>query len=149
MDYLVNRLTHLQISRRAGHLAATVSMDAYFQHWHSKQLSNYAKNQYGQFRSRGIKLITNAIYRPIVDLVVGIAFGCSGLLVEPYKGATMSGKIGFIEGVCRGILGIPLKPIVGIFDAFAHLSESIHVSVLLNDAILISLKVLIILRHIP
>lgn len=70
--------------------------------------------------------MASAISRPLEDILLGAAFAMRGIFVEPYKGARLRGKVGFVSGVAVGALGIVTKPLVGIFDAFAHASETVH-----------------------
>ena len=77
--------------------------------------------------------MASAISRPLQDILLGVAFATTGIFVEPYNGARLRGKVGFLSGVAVGALGIVTKPLVGIFDAFAHASETVHdVARLLN-----------------
>lgn len=81
---------------------------------------------HGQFRPKGRELILAAIARPLQDLVAGLLFAASGVIVEPYKGAQLKGMAGFTKGIGVGTVGLVAKPLVGVFDAFAHMSESMH-----------------------
>lgn len=81
---------------------------------------------HGALRPQGCDLILSAVTRPIQDIVAGLLFAASGVVVEPYKGAQLKGMTGFTKGIGIGAVGLVAKPLVGIFDAFAHVSESIH-----------------------
>ncbi len=80
----------------------------------------------GQFRPQTSSLIVSAFSRPLQDILAGILFAASGLVVEPYVGARTKGTKGFAKGVGIGTIGLVTKPIVGLFDAFAHVSHSIN-----------------------
>jgi hypothetical protein len=58
--------------------------------------------------------------------VFGVLSATTGLLSEPYRGAKQNGVVGFGKGVGVGIIGLVIKPVVGIFDAFSHVMGSIH-----------------------
>ena len=76
---------------------------------------------HGQFRPQGFELVLSAVTRPLQDVIAGLLFATSGLLVEPYRGAQLKGITGFTRGIGIGTAGLITKPLVGVFDAFAHL----------------------------
>ena len=103
-------------------------MDEYFRRWHEQQTINHARhrNLSGQFRPSGYVVVASAISRPIFDIVAGVLFAASGLVVEPYAGARTNGARGFAKGIGIGTVGVVTKPIVGLFDCFAHITETIN-----------------------
>jgi len=46
----------------------------------------------------------------------GFLEGFSGIVVQPLKGAKAEGTIGFVKGVGKGLIGVPVRPIAGIVD---------------------------------
>jgi hypothetical protein len=114
------------ISEAGGTAAAALSFDEHFKRWHKQQVADHFRHMHGQFRPKGGELILTAIARPLQDLVAGLLFAVSGVLVEPYKGAQLKGMSGFTKGLGVGTVGLVAKPLVGVFDAFAHMSESMH-----------------------
>ena len=52
--------------------------------------------------------------------------GATGIFVKPVQGATEEGFSGFMKGIGKGIIGIPVKPITGIFDLAAKTTEGIR-----------------------
>ena len=107
---------------------AALSMDEYFRRWHEQQTVNHVRhrNLSGQFRPRGYVVVASALSRPVFDIVIGVLFAASGLVVEPYAGARTNGVRGFAKGLGIGSVGVVTKPLVGLFDCFAHISESIN-----------------------
>ncbi len=107
---------------------ATLSLDEYFKRWHAEQAVDQARRR--NLTSHGGQkthlMIASAVTRPIQDIIVGIYFATSGIIVEPYIGARTRGVNGFARGLLIGGLGIVTKPIVGTLDAFAHVSGSIN-----------------------
>ena len=103
-------------------------MDEYFRRWHEQQTINHARhrNLSGQFRPSGYVVVASAISRPVFDIVAGVLFAASGLVVEPYAGARTNGAKGFAKGLGIGTVGVVTKPIVGLFDCFAHITETIN-----------------------
>ena len=111
-----------------GSAVATLSLDEYFKRWHAEQAADQARhrNLRNIGRQKTHAIIASAIARPVQDIVVGIYFATSGIIVEPYIGARTEGFNGLARGLLVGGLGIVTKPIVGILDAFAHVSGSIN-----------------------
>lgn len=111
-----------------GSAVATLSLDEYFKRWHAEQAADQARhrNLRDNGRQKTHVIIASAIARPVQDIVVGVYFATSGIIVEPYIGARNEGFNGLARGLLIGGLGIVTKPIVGILDAFAHVSGSIN-----------------------
>jgi len=112
------------ISDAGGKALATLSLDDQFKRWHMQQVADHARHKHGKFRPKGIRLFTSSVTRPVQDIVAGVLFGAKGLFVEPYRG--LKGNTGLAKGIGIGVIGLVAKPLVGIFDAFAHISESIE-----------------------
>lgn len=51
------------------------------------------------------------------SLARGFTDGVSGLIKNPIKGAESGGFVGFARGVGTGMLGLVVKPVVGVTDA--------------------------------
>ncbi|CAN0429757.1 unnamed protein product, partial [Hapterophycus canaliculatus] len=51
--------------------------------------------------------------------------GVSGLIKNPLKGAESGGFAGFAKGVGTGMLGLVVKPVVGVTDAATDLLQGI------------------------
>jgi len=56
-----------------------------------------------------------------MSLGQGISDGLSGIVTEPMRGAEETGVEGFFKGVGIGVLGVAIKPTVGVFDMVARL----------------------------
>ncbi len=106
---------------------AALSLDEYFKRWHAQQAAQHVRrrNRTGKFQSDGFQIVAYSVARPVQDILAGILFGASGVIVEPYVGARTKGAPGFAKGIGIGTIGLVTKPLVGICDAFAHASESI------------------------
>lgn len=81
---------------------------------------------HGDFRPKGCELVLSTVKRPLEDVIAGLLFAVSGIFVEPMKGAEIGGFAGFTKGIGIGTVGLVAKPLVGVFDAFAHVSDSFH-----------------------
>ncbi|KAF2182548.1 glycosyltransferase family 1 protein [Zopfia rhizophila CBS 207.26] len=51
----------------------------------------------------------------VKELGLGFYEGITGLVTDPYKGAKKEGGSGFVKGVGRGIAGLPLRVMGGVF----------------------------------
>jgi hypothetical protein len=107
---------------------ATLSLDEHFKRWHAQQAAYHVRhrNMTGQFRPRGHAVVVSAVSRPIQDIIMGVVFAATGVIVEPFNGARTNGTRGLAKGIGIGAVGTVTKPLVGMFDAFAHISESIN-----------------------
>ncbi len=54
------------------------------------------------------------------ELVLGVYDGISGLFTQPIYGLIEEGPAGFITGLGKGVLGLPVKFFVGKFVALVH-----------------------------
>ncbi|CAN0493785.1 unnamed protein product, partial [Ectocarpus sp. 8 AP-2014] len=57
------------------------------------------------------------------SLARGLTDGVSGLIKNPLKGAESGGLAGFAKGVGTGMLGLVVKPVVGVTDAATDLLQ--------------------------
>ena len=57
----------------------------------------------------------------------------SGIVISPYEGWRENGAAGFGMGIAKGILGVALKPAVGVFDLASRASEGIRNSAFGDD----------------
>eukprot|EP01130_Rhizamoeba_saxonica_P018160 TRINITY_DN9008_c0_g1_i1.p1 TRINITY_DN9008_c0_g1~~TRINITY_DN9008_c0_g1_i1.p1 ORF type:complete len:1235 (-),score=269.52 TRINITY_DN9008_c0_g1_i1:19-3240(-) len=63
------------------------------------------------------------LYQGMKELLRGIWCGLSGLILQPIEHVQESGPLGIFTGLGVGILGIPLKPVGGVFDFLAKSLE--------------------------
>ena len=111
-----------KFSETFGHLAAFLSMDRTFQLKHKEDLMGYAHSK----RVLGTRHLLFMASRPVKDIGKGIFLAATGVVIEPYKGAKKEGATGLAKGVGIGTIGIVAKPLVGIFDALSHATDSIQ-----------------------
>jgi len=52
--------------------------------------------------------------------------GVSGIVISPYRGWEAGGSVGFGVGIAKGLLGVALKPAVGVFDLAARATEGMR-----------------------
>lgn len=108
-----------------GATAAILTLDKEFQNLHSEQQAAQQRN-YDRLRQRGFGRVTLLVTRPVHDVVFGLVSASTGIITEPYRGAKKEGIKGFAKGAGVGVIGVLVKPIVGLSDAFAHVMESVH-----------------------
>jgi len=68
------------------------------------------------------------------DLGLGVFKGVTGLVTEPVKGASQDGVEGFFKGVGRGVLGVGVKPVVGVIDLATQTTKGIKNTATLWDS---------------
>jgi len=112
-----------KMSATAGQAAAQLSFDKYYKQWHAEHAVS-GDNYRGNRRTR--EIVVAGFVRPAQDVVSGVLFAASGVIVEPYRGYKEGRAVGLAKGIGIGAAGIITKPLVGIFDGFAHFSEAIH-----------------------
>lgn len=52
----------------------------------------------------------------VKGLSVGIANGIAGVVTQPINGAMANGAEGFVKGIGKGLIGLPVKSLVGVSD---------------------------------
>lgn len=124
--YIYLSLLFEQTTAFGGTLAASLSFDDRYVRWHAQQAADHARHKHSQLRPKGCDLAISAFAKPLQDIFAGLAFATSGLVVEPIRGAQQQGIVGFARGFGIGAVGLISKPVVGVFDALAHLSETIQ-----------------------
>lgn len=60
------------------------------------------------------------------SFVDGISSGVSGLALSPLEGASKDGAAGFFRGLGKGLVGLPTKTAIGIFDLASNVSEGVR-----------------------
>jgi len=59
------------------------------------------------------------------ELARGVVTGLGGLFTQPWTGARSHGCLGCLTGVAKGLAGLPLKPLGGLFDFFGKTIEGL------------------------
>ncbi|KAK9457717.1 hypothetical protein V1511DRAFT_185294 [Dipodascopsis uninucleata] len=60
------------------------------------------------------------------SFVEGLASGISGVALAPMRGASEEGAAGFFKGLGKGLVGLPTKTAIGLFDLANNVSEGIR-----------------------
>lgn len=109
--------TSAQVSKLASGLGKGVSMltlDAEFQR---SRTSRRMKKTHSM--SEGFYVGTRELGRSIID-------GLTGVVASPYQGWKEDGTAGAVQGLGKGIIGLALKPAVGVFDLASRATEGIR-----------------------
>lgn len=56
----------------------------------------------------------------------GVIEGASGIITKPIQGASSGGVLGFFSGIGKGLVGAPIKPVSGVFEAVSQAAEGIR-----------------------
>ncbi|KAI3405553.2 VPS13 [Candida oxycetoniae] len=59
--------------------------------------------------------------------------GIGGIAVDPIEGASVGGTAGFFKGLGKGMIGLPTKTAIGLFDFASNVSEGIRNSATVFD----------------
>ena len=70
--------------------------------------------------------VSEGIYVGTKELGKNIAEGLSGIVVSPYRGWEEGGVKGFAKGVGKGLLGVAIKPAVGVLDLASRAAEGMR-----------------------
>eukprot|EP01133_Synstelium_polycarpum_P012231 gene12231-14325_t len=104
------------------------------------------RQESGRQKPQGLK---QGLELGIRDLGEGLLKGITGIIDEPIKGATQEKSFeGFLKGVGKGVLGVAVKPTVGIFEFATRASEGIKNTTSIAKSILL-IRRRRLPRHIP
>jgi regulator of replication initiation timing len=115
-----------KMSASAGQTVAILSLDSEYRQWHRDTVVSEATDLNRVWKRRGMQKASHIVFRPVGDILLGVAMGASGLIISPYKGFKKGGTLGLMRGVATGTAGVVAKPLVGVLDAFTHFSATVH-----------------------
>jgi hypothetical protein len=70
--------------------------------------------------------VSEGLYVGTQELGKNIVEGVTGIVVSPYRGWETGGGVGLGMGLAKGILGVALKPAVGVFDLASRATEGLR-----------------------
>lgn len=88
-----------------------------------REFQNRRRLQMGRNRPK------HAIYgvaNGVTSFADSLASGISGLALNPMEGAARSGAPGFFKGLGKGMIGLPTKAAIGLFDLASNVSEGVR-----------------------
>ena len=104
-----------------GQVAARISMDEKLR---ERQAEKDIANKKRRMSKKEALLVT---VQPFEDIAKGVFTGFTGIFVEPYRSLkNREGLVGFTRGVAKGLVGSVAHPIVGLGNAFSHVSSSVQ-----------------------
>uniref|UniRef100_A0AAV1T5J9 PH domain-containing protein n=1 Tax=Peronospora matthiolae TaxID=2874970 RepID=A0AAV1T5J9_9STRA len=87
-------------------------------------------DRYQQNRARARRHHVRGLREGLVqgsrELSLGVYEGVAGLMLNPMRGAHESGAIGFVRGTITGIIGLPVKPVAGLFDFASRTTQGVR-----------------------
>ncbi|KAJ1441155.1 hypothetical protein B484DRAFT_317530, partial [Ochromonadaceae sp. CCMP2298] len=70
--------------------------------------------------------VSEGLYVGTQELGKNIVEGVAGIVVSPYRGWESGGGVGLGMGIAKGLLGVALKPAVGVFDLASRATEGLR-----------------------
>jgi len=69
--------------------------------------------------------VIDGVWQGMKELGRNFWSGFSGIAVLPYRIGKRQGALGVMKGIGQGLLGLPLKPVSGVFDFFSKTFEGV------------------------
>ena len=89
--------------------------------------------QRNKIRREGIEAARKGILHSFINagknVMGGISSGVTGLVTRPLEEAEKDGAIGFMRGVGIGVLGVAVKPVLGVTDGISSTMQGISYNV--------------------
>lgn len=76
-------------------------------------------------RKQAPKGVGEGLRRGGEAVISGFIDGASGLITQPVKGIKKEGGLGFVKGLGKGLIGIPMKPVGGLFEGVTSVTAGI------------------------
>jgi hypothetical protein len=86
---------------------------------------HYQQNR-ARARRRHVRGVREGLVQGSRELSLGLYEGVAGLVLNPMRGAQESGAVGFVRGTITGIIGLPVKPVAGIFDFASRATQGVR-----------------------
>ncbi|KAK7242850.1 vacuolar protein sorting-associated protein [Aureococcus anophagefferens] len=110
-----------------GATVAALSMDSNYVA--KRAISRAAEQNAKKGRKGGSEAVAREVYRGASELGAGIFDGLTGVVVEPYRAASSGGDAAAIaRATARGLLGVAVKPAVGLLDLANRGVEGVRVA---------------------
>lgn len=103
-----------KISGTFGQGLATMSLDDHYQQIRARARRHHV---------RGIR---EGLIQGSKELSLGVYEGVTGLVLGPMRGAQENGALGFVKGTITGLIGLPVKPVAGIFDFASRATQGVR-----------------------
>jgi hypothetical protein len=63
------------------------------------------------------------------SVVSGFSSGITGLVTKPFEEGRKGGAVGFLKGVGQGLIGVAVKPVMGVTEGISTIAQGINQSV--------------------
>ena len=96
-------------------------------------LDRHLIRQRNEVRKQAVEAARKGMFSAFLNaggnVASGIASGVSGLVTRPVEEARVDGAMGFIRGVGIGLVGVAVKPVLGVTDGISSAAQAISYSV--------------------
>ncbi|KAG6623313.1 vacuolar protein sorting-associated [Phytophthora cinnamomi] len=89
-------------------------------------LDDHYQQHRARARRRHVRGLREGLVQGSRELSLGVYEGVAGLVLNPMRGAQESGAVGFVRGTITGIIGLPVKPVAGIFDFASRATQGVR-----------------------
>ncbi|POM58414.1 Vacuolar protein sorting-associated protein, partial [Phytophthora palmivora] len=89
-------------------------------------LDDHYQQHRARARRRHVRGLREGLMQGSRELSLGVYEGVAGLVLNPMRGAQESGAVGFVRGTITGIIGLPVKPVAGIFDFASRATQGVR-----------------------
>lgn len=98
---------------------AVLSMDETYLVKRTRRTTSLGPSHLGHGLSQGAR-----------SVAIGVTEGVQGVFLDPFKGARKNGGKGFLKGVAKGLVGLVVKPSVGVIDGVSQTIKGMRNSAL-------------------
>ncbi|CAI5747229.1 unnamed protein product [Peronospora destructor] len=106
--------------------AASKISGTFGQGFASLSLDDHYQQNRARARRRHVRGLREGLVQGSRELSLGVYEGVAGLVLNPMRGAHESGAVGFVRGTITGIIGLPVKPVAGIFDFASRATQGVR-----------------------
>jgi len=85
---------------------------------------DYKANRSAQ-RMREAKTASQGLRKGIFEFGESLGDAVGGVIMQPIRGMEREGGIGFVKGVAKGVVGVPVKAVVGVLDLASRATEGV------------------------
>ncbi|GMH83022.1 hypothetical protein TrST_g613 [Triparma strigata] len=76
-------------------------------------------------RLREAKTASQGLRRGIFEFGESLGDAVGGVVMQPIRGMEKEGGIGFVKGIAKGVVGVPVKKVVGVLDLASRATEGV------------------------
>ncbi|GMI17545.1 hypothetical protein TrLO_g14806 [Triparma laevis f. longispina] len=76
-------------------------------------------------RLREAKTASQGLRKGIFEFGESLGDAVGGVIMQPIRGMEKEGGLGFVKGVAKGVVGVPVKTVVGVLDLASRATEGV------------------------